>query len=414
MAIDPRISLAADAGSIGNIFSNALSTAQQAQTLQQNRELAPIQNQLLQAQAAQAESGVEQSQQLNNLRSLALFATDLQGDTDLASIRAKTIQNITDVNNRGGTPSDSQELLATVIDNPDLTDGQKVAQVQALGQDAIATAQRFGAIESPSTVTGTASQRDFETFRALQARAQAPDATQADIQAANQFGRQAGFTRETAQELADIAVGKAGGIAEIEADVKLATEPTIAASTQAAKAAITRSENAFDQIGKIKTNVNNLDEVIRLIDDGAETGVIASKLPSVRSASVALDNLQGRLGLDVIGDTTFGALSESELAFALSTALPKNLDGPDLKRWVQRKKDSQLKLSSYLEEVATFLGTPGNTTADFIELQKLRQLDEEQPEQQSQPVTALPEGMTDNGDGTFTLPDGRIVRRTGG
>ena len=42
MSIDPRISLAADAGSIGNIFSNALSTAQQAQTLRQNRELAPI------------------------------------------------------------------------------------------------------------------------------------------------------------------------------------------------------------------------------------------------------------------------------------------------------------------------------------------------------------------------------------
>jgi hypothetical protein len=31
-----------------------------------------------------------------------------------------------------------------------------------------------------------------------------------------------------------------------------------------------------------------------------------------------------------------------------------------------------------------------------------------------EPVTAAPAGMTDNGDGTFTLPDGRIVRRIGG
>jgi len=334
---------------------------------------------LLEAQAGQAEQGAVELEQVNNIRSLALFGRDIAGDTSIESIRAKTLQRITDVTGRGGNPSDSQELLATVIDNPALTDEQKLSEVRSLSQQAENAAVRVGALKAPARgITGTASQRDFQTFQALQAKAQAPGATQEDITRANQFGRQAGFFRESAQELSDIKVEQARKTATVEAGIELETAPTIAGATAAAKAAIVRSEKAFDQIGKIKTNVLNLDEVVNLIDEGAATGVIASKLPSVRATSIQLDNLQGRLGLDVIGETTFGALSESELAFALSTALPKNLSGPDLRRWALRKKDAQLKLSGYLEEVATFLGTPGNTTADFIELQKVRRLEEDE------------------------------------
>ncbi len=152
---------------------------------------------------------------------------------------------------------------------------------------------------------------------------------------------------------------------------------TVAAGKKAGEAAIKRSEDAFGQIGKVRENIANFDEGIRLIDEGAETGAVTSFFPSFRAASVTLDNLQGRLGLDVIGNTTFGALSDSELKFALSVALPLKLDGPELKAWMQTKKLSQQKLVGYLTEVATFLGTPGNTTADFIELQKVRQIQNE-------------------------------------
>jgi hypothetical protein len=147
------------------------------------------------------------------------------------------------------------------------------------------------------------------------------------------------------------------------------------AGKAAGGAAVKRSEEAFDSVGKIRTSILNLDEGIRLIDEGAETGPIMALLPSVRSTAIQLDNLQGRLGLDVIGNTTFGALSKDELTFALDVALPDKLKGPELRAWMVRKKDSQNKLSSYLTEVAQFLGTPGNTTADWIELQKVRQLD---------------------------------------
>ena len=156
----------------------------------------------------------------------------------------------------------------------------------------------------------------------------------------------------------------------------------IKATEDAAKAAIKLSTGFFNKIEPIRQNLINIDDAIRLIDDGAATGPIISRLPSIRRASVELDTLQKKLGLDVIASTTFGALSEGEREFALSTALPSNLKGPDLKRWLQRKKIVQEKLINQLSDAATFLGTPGNTIADFIELQKLQDLEAQDPQQQ--------------------------------
>ena len=143
-----------------------------------------------------------------------------------------------------------------------------------------------------------------------------------------------------------------------------------AAEIKAAEQAISQSQESFSSLETVRSSIPNLDEAISLVDQGANTGVIMSKLPSVQEASLKLDNLQGRLGLDVIGNTTFGALSEAELKFALDVALPKNLKGPALKEWLQKKKESQVKLADYLEDAAIFLGTPGNTIADFLEERK--------------------------------------------
>lgn len=166
------------------------------------------------------------------------------------------------------------------------------------------------------------------------------------------LGADAGATQEVVQER----------ISKQEAE-KTAMQENV-------KAASKRSDEAFARLEKVRANIANYDEAIRLIDQGAETGVVAARLPSFRQASIALDNLQGRLGLDVIGNTTFGALSEAELKFALNTALPKNLEGPALKDWIMRKKAAQEKLAAYLEQAAIFLGTPGNTVKGWIEVQK--------------------------------------------
>jgi hypothetical protein len=149
-----------------------------------------------------------------------------------------------------------------------------------------------------------------------------------------------------------------------------ASEGEIAASVKAAEQSIDQSQKMFERLGKVTTAENNLNEAIRLVDDGAATGPVISMLPSVTQASVELDNVQAQMGLDVIGSTTFGALSKDELLFALNTALPNKLQGPALKDWLVRKRDAQKKLKLYIEEAAIFLGKPGNTIPKFLEMKK--------------------------------------------
>jgi hypothetical protein len=124
---------------------------------------------------------------------------------------------------------------------------------------------------------------------------------------------------------------------------------------------------AFAQIGKIKTNIGNIDDAIKAIDDGANTGVIASKLPNITAASVQLANIRNTLGLDVIGSVTFGALSEGELNLALDTGLPTGLAPKDLRKYLVDKKTAQTKLAGYLSEQATYLSKRGNTLAGWLE-----------------------------------------------
>ena len=142
------------------------------------------------------------------------------------------------------------------------------------------------------------------------------------------------------------------------------------AANAAGPQAIKASGDAFDSLGKINANIANIDDAIAAIDEGAETGAIYSMLPSVRVASVELDNVQKRMGLDIIGSVTFGALSQGELDLALNTALPTKLSPPDLRKWLSKKKAAQQKLSTYLSDAAIYLGKPGNTIAGWAEMKK--------------------------------------------
>lgn len=148
-------------------------------------------------------------------------------------------------------------------------------------------------------------------------------------------------------------------------DKKALLEERITRAKENAKNATGQIKKYFGQLGNIQSNIANYNEAINLIDQGADTGVIASRLPSVRAASQKLDNVQNRLGLDVVGNTTFGALSESELAFAVNTALPTNLEGEELKAWLIQKRDAQEKLASYIDNAIQFLNIEGNDLADL-------------------------------------------------
>jgi hypothetical protein len=127
----------------------------------------------------------------------------------------------------------------------------------------------------------------------------------------------------------------------------------------------------FARIGKITTNIRNLDRAIKAVEAGAGTGAIEKNFPSIRAASVELDQIQGELALDVIGAVTFGALSEGELNLAKQIALPTGLDGPQLIKHLQDRQAAQSKLRDYFQEQVDFLDQ-GGSVAGFLR-EKTRQ-----------------------------------------
>ncbi len=168
-------------------------------------------------------------------------------------------------------------------------------------------------------------------------------------------------------------------LATLEAQNEL--EGEVAAGVISKKEAAKASIQAFDKISAIEEKIGLYDEGIRLIDEGAGSGRIEKMFPSFKTASIKLDNLANRLGLDVVGNTTFGALSAGELAMAMSTALPTGLDGPELREWMVEKKGVQEKLADYLESAAIYLGTPGNTKVGWLKKKRLERSQGQQPAQ---------------------------------
>jgi hypothetical protein len=147
---------------------------------------------------------------------------------------------------------------------------------------------------------------------------------------------------------------------------------TVAGGEAAGRAAIAMSQDAIQQVANIRKNIANYVEAENAIRAGASTGAIMSRLPSIRAQSIALDNVRSRLGLDIVGSVTFGALSEPELRLALDTGLPTNMEPEYLLKWIDDRKKAQTKLMNELEHAAVFLGTPGNTPADYLEMKGVK------------------------------------------
>ncbi len=196
-------------------------------------------------------------------------------------------------------------------------------------------------------------------------------------------------------------LGRAAGLtAEEEAALEVTTAGGVARARGEATQAVGVITEGFERIQSINGNIRTIRRAISALDRGAGTGPAEQFFPSIRAASVELDQIQRELGLDVIGSVTFGALSQGELDLALATALPTGLQEEELREFLTQKESAQEKLRDYFEQQIEFLDTPGNTLAGFVAQQR---------EQRRGVLERLPEGTIDNGDGTFTLPNGEIV-----
>lgn len=178
------------------------------------------------------------------------------------------------------------------------------------------------------------------------------------------------ISKETAEERRAADAAASAGITQATEDIKTAeiiereakkagieaeTRPQLEADIAKAKDAVKKADQLFEAAEKIQTNTANLREARQALLAGAGTGPIERLWPSFRAASVRLDNLQGRLGLDVVGATTFGALSKGELDLSKAVALPTGLSEEELGAWIDRRIAAQEAKAEYLLRQAIFL-----------------------------------------------------------
>jgi len=115
----------------------------------------------------------------------------------------------------------------------------------------------------------------------------------------------------------------------------------------------------------VQSSLGNLNSAIQAIDEGAQSGIVYDMIPNVTVASAELQNARQRLGLDVIGSVTFGALSEGEMRLAMDTAVPSGLQPAELRVWLERKRDAQQKALIAMQEASMHFAA-GGTREEYL------------------------------------------------
>lgn len=192
-------------------------------------------------------------------------------------------------------------------------------------------------------------------FRALQMQAESAGYTEgtpeyAEFMATRGSGDQA-YAKTTAENLADT---ETGGNA------------SAAVALGGLQGDFVRS--ALESSAQIAQSLSNIQSAIAALDNGARSGAIDKFLPNISEESASLKNAMDRMGLDVVGSVTFGALSASELELAMETAVPRNLDEQELRAWLVDRRDAQRKVRAAMIEQANFLSDPNNSINDWTRM----------------------------------------------
>jgi hypothetical protein len=116
----------------------------------------------------------------------------------------------------------------------------------------------------------------------------------------------------------------------------------------------------FKQAETVASSVRNMDAAIQALNEGAQSGIVYDMIPNITVASAELANAKNKLGLDVIGSVTFGALSAGEMQLAMDTAVPSGLAPPELKIWLTRKREAQQKMLMALQDAAIHFASGGS------------------------------------------------------
>ena len=134
------------------------------------------------------------------------------------------------------------------------------------------------------------------------------------------------------------------------------------------KNAILRSDMiklSGESMSKIKQNLANYQIALDALDAGeggiAISGRISQFIPDITAAAQSLRTAKSKLGLDIIGSVTFGALSEGELKLAMDTGLPDdNLSPVELRKWITDRIDAQRKALSAVNDTLRHFTNQGS------------------------------------------------------
>jgi hypothetical protein len=249
----------------------------------------------------------------------------------------------------------TREQVQSVVDQTDSVIGEGVARMSADQEAFERNIQNF-------------SDKDKERARKIRAKLEAPEGTLT----AEEIG-----AREQAK--IDARVQSAEKIGDSEAIISSRKKFGEMTASSRAKTI----DEGFDKISNISSKINNIDEAIGALSNGASTGAIESRFfPSIRAATVELEQIQKEMALDVLGGVTLGSISEEELDLVQRVALPTGLSPEKLKEHLVKRKTAQQKLKNYFEEQIDFLDQ-GGTVAGFLRKKK-REAPQDAPQAETQ------------------------------
>jgi hypothetical protein len=180
------------------------------------------------------------------------------------------------------------------------------------------------------------------------------------------FYKGTGLTVQNYQDGTVVVKDIKGNVLEGEAAQKAIEEARRAEADMVGEAERARGSaqsltDIFDKTIKTLQNVgstkSNLLKALDAVNEGAFTGLWSDYLPNVTKSSAQLYEARNRLGLDIIGSVTFGALSQGEMNLAMDTALPTDLSPALLKDYILRRISATEKMEAALFESAEILSS---------------------------------------------------------
>lgn len=371
-----------------NVGNVALNTAQSLQGLgmnQQAQEQSAIEFEQQQQQRKQAQ---QQQEQIIGLRKRA-FEGDKSAMADLFSFDPAAVQKLEERQANKNSQMNAESLIASRRKETDFglrwqtaDDTTKLAMLEeAKADDLIYLGEDESAVTIENAEIGVNAMlyshlgdkgykqliaKDSEKQKALPAETVAFNDLIKDFTPEQQVTAKkikAGLKGRAVSNavLSAIESGDIRNLAQAKAEIRQTEKFAEATATSRARTI----DNGFQTISKIDASVRNIDRAVKAIKGGAGVGVLEKMWPSIKAASVELDNIRSSMALDVVGATTFGALSAGELALAKDVALPTGLDTDELLVYLRDRKSAQQKLRDYYNEQIQFLDQ-GGTVAGFL------------------------------------------------